>query len=70
MTKKLKGISSFYDNQTPENIKRSPELLVREAYLRATRENFDGAGIESYTLERQRGMLDLLEQFNFVREEL
>jgi len=63
MAKKRKDpnqVSSFY---TTEKAKVQPELAIREAYLRATVETLDCFGVDKYSVERLRGMNDLLEQF-------
>ena len=68
--KKLKGISGYYNDSNVESVKGHTELIVREAFLRTTKEMFDDFGIENYTIERMRGMVDFLEQFNFVQNEI
>lgn len=64
MSKKI-GISDFYRS----NEKPTGELLVREAYLRAVKELFDGSGIDKYTVEQVRGMQQFLEKYVEVCEE-
>lgn len=69
-TKKLKGISYNFDGRKPEVVKGSGELILREAFLRATREELDNFGIERYSVDKVRGMVDLLEMYTTVNDEL
>jgi len=68
-SKTLKGESSFYNGKKKEQV-TSAELVVREAFFRATKETFDGSGIDNWSLERLRGVLDFMEQFVIVSKEL
>lgn len=73
MTKKLKGISGFYDGVTLEKFNEeynSTSVIITEAFLRACRETLDSGGIDQYQMDRIKGMLDLLEQYTKIKEEL
>lgn len=58
-------ISSFWAN----NPKASPELMIREAFLRTAKESLDSFGVEDYSIENIRGGLIMLEKFKQIREE-
>jgi Mg2+/Co2+ transporter CorC len=68
--KKLSGVSGFYNNILKETVKGQPEVIFREAFLRAVRDTTDNFGIDRYSLERVQGMVEVMEQFVLVREEL
>lgn len=63
MAKKKTNNISSYDPMA------SAESLVREAFLRASRNTLENFGIETYSIEQVRGMVDLLEQVNLIKEE-
>ena len=66
MAKKNKNvISGFWDNKPTE----SPELMMRESFLRMAKETLDGCGIETYSIEQIRGGLTMLEKFEEIKEE-
>lgn len=65
---KLSGISCYYDNK--ERVKINPEVKVREAFLRSTRNVLDNFGVDKYSVERIWGMVELLEQYSQILEEL
>lgn len=66
--KKLSGISQYFD--TKERVKTNPEVKVREAFLRATRNVLDNFGIDKYSIERIWGMVEVLEEYKNIEEEL
>jgi len=69
-SKKLTGISYNFHNRTPEQIGSNGELVLRESFLRASRELLDNFGIDKYSVERLQGMVGLLETFTQVTDEL
>lgn len=69
-SKKLQGISYNFDNRTREQIGSNGELVLRESFLRASRELLDNFGIDKFSVERLQGMVGLLETFTQVTEEL
>lgn len=68
--KKLEGISHNFDGRKPEDVRVHGELVLREAFLRSTREELDNFGIEKYSVDKIRGMVDLLEMYTQVNDEL
>lgn len=62
--KKEKYISSYYDNES-----KTPELMTREAFLRAAKELLDSFGIDKYSAERLQGMVALVEKFDQLNPE-
>lgn len=65
---KLSGISQYFD--TRERVQNNPEVKVREAFLRATRNTLDNFGVDRYSVERIWGMLEVLEQYAEINNEL
>lgn len=69
MAKKLKGISHYFDGKKPEEV-RGSELVLREAFLRSSRDVLDNFGVDKYSVERIWGMVELLEQYALAQEEI
>lgn len=65
MAKVKNTISSFWNKDSV----KSPELMIRESYLRAVKDILDSFGVESYSVERIQGMTQMLEQFTFIQKE-
>lgn len=67
MAKKINKnvISGFWGNEP----KKSPELMMRESFLRMAKESLDSFGVESYSIENIRGGLMMLEKFKEIEEE-
>lgn len=61
---KLKGISHYYGNNVGVG-----EIVVREAFFRASRETLDNFGVDTYSVEKVRGMIDMLEQYALIIKE-
>lgn len=64
MAKKTKWIG--YEGKDSKN---SPELMMREAFLRTVRESLDNFGIESFSIESIRGATVMLEKFLEINKE-
>lgn len=60
----------FTSKQSIERNSQDPELLVREAFLRASREALNCWAVDDLSIKEIRGMLGLLEQFDTLRKEL
>lgn len=58
-----------YQND-PKNLKNSPESMLRECFLRATRESLNNWGIDNISIERIQGMVNLLEEFDYLNKNL
>ncbi len=55
---------------TLDNYHRS-ELFLREAFMRAIKETVNSFGLtESFTIERLRGMMELVENFQLIEKDL
>ena len=71
MSKKgKKFISEFYGNRDAKESLKSPELVMRESFLRMAKEQLDSFGVESYSIEQIRGGLMMLEKFNEMEQEV
>ena len=68
-TKKPKFIGNYYGSANP-NITQSPECMLRESFLRATRNCLDNFGIERSAIDEIRGGMNVLEEFISIKEEL
>lgn len=66
MAKTPKTISSFWEKGKSQT---SPELIMRESFLRAVRETLDNFGIDRYSIERIEGMREMLEKYVEIEEE-
>lgn len=65
MAKVKNNISGFWS----KDAHKSPELMMRESYLRAVKDVLDSFGVESYSVERIQGMTQMLEQFTIIQKE-
>lgn len=69
--RRTKGLSSYFDGKTKDQILgMSKEVILREAFLRTARDQFDNFGIEKHSVEQVRGMVDLLEQYTLIQGEI
>ena len=66
MAKTNNTISSFWEKGKSQT---SPELVLREAYLRSARETLDNFGIDRYSVERLQGINSMLEAYLEIEEE-
>lgn len=64
--KKNKNIISGY---WKDDAYQSPEMMMREAFLRTAQETLDSFGVESYGIDQVRGALLMLEKFINIRDE-
>lgn len=64
------AVSDFFKEKRDKGQSLEAELIIREAFLRMAKEEFDGAGIETWTVDHVRGALMLLEKFTEIKEEL
>jgi hypothetical protein len=58
-------ISGFWGNDPL----KSPEMMMRESFLRMAKESLDSFGVETYSIENIRGGLLMLEKFKEINEE-
>ncbi len=66
----MTGISHYFDSRTKEQIGNSKDIIIREAFLRTSRDALDNYGVESFAVELIRGALDMLEKIVDVQGEL